>query len=267
MTRTERNFLLQARGRHGRRKHGIFIAEGVRCCREGLLRLPRLLLRMFCSDTFAGTADFASFSRALPEGAACETLPDAEFAKVTATENPQGVLCLFRAVPEAPPATRLPEPYVLVLDRIQEPGNLGAILRTAWAAGLGEAWVTEGATDPFSPKAIRAGMGAQFAMTLRQFADLRAVDAERRRLGGGGGRVWAAVPAGGAGCFSLEYDPAGGALVIGNEANGIHAADLAWMDKVTIPMPGNAESLNAAQAATILLFEGVRRGLEGKDRS
>lgn len=258
MTRTERNLLLQAHDRHGRRKHGVFLAEGVRCCREGLLRIPTLLLRMFCSPSFPASEEGAALVGLLPDASLCEILPDAEFAKVAATENPQGVLCLFRAVPEPPPAAGMPEPYVLVLDRVQEPGNLGTILRTAWAAGVAEAWLTEGSTDPFGPKAVRSGMGAQFALVLRNFPDLKAVEAERRRLGGRG-RLWAAVPAGGAGCFTPDYDPFGGALVIGNEANGIRPEDLAWMDRVTIPMPGNAESLNAAQAATILLFEGVRR--------
>ncbi|MFA4943514.1 MAG: RNA methyltransferase [Lentisphaeria bacterium] len=261
MTRAQRTLALQAHDRHGRRKHGVFLVEGLRCTREALARHPQALRLAIASQSFADSADAAALQALLPPGHSLELLADPEFAKLAATDTPQGILCLFQTLPEPPPATTPPRPCLLVLDRLQEPGNLGTILRTAWAAGLHEAWLTAGTTDPFGPKAIRAGMGAQFALALREVADLATAKAELLRRGGR--RLWAAVPAGGVNCFSPGYDPAGNALVIGNEANGIRPEDLTLMDRVTIPMPGNAESLNAAQAATILLFEGVRRGLAG----
>jgi len=258
MTNQQRKLILQAHARHGRRKHGVFIAEGIRCCAEGLMRQPAALMLAVCGQRFADAADSAPFrDLAARAGQALDVLPDREFEELAATENPQGILCLFRDLPAALAPAALPKPFVLVLDRVTEPGNLGTILRTAWAEGLPEVWCTEGTTDPFGPKAIRAGMGAQFGLGLREFAGLAAVEAEMQRLGGGA--LWCSVPRGGVDCFSAAFALAGGALVIGNEAAGVDVRP--GQALVTIPMPGAAESLNAAQAATILLFEAVRRGL------
>jgi TrmH family RNA methyltransferase len=210
------------------------------------------------SQTFADSAEAVPIRGQLQAaGKPLVIVPDAEFAKLTATENPQGILCIFRAFAEPAPAAVLADPFVLVLDRVMEPGNLGTILRTAWAVGLKEAWYTAGTTDPFGPKAVRAGMGAQFALALRGFADLAAARDTLRACGGG--RFWCSVPGRGVDCFSAEFALSGGAVVIGNEANGV--GEVEGAEFVTIPMPGQAESLNAAQAATILLFEAVRRGI------
>lgn len=258
MTNSERKLILQAQTRHGRRKHGVFLAEGLRCCREGLTRRAESVKLIIGSREFAESADFAVIQElAARAGMAVEILPAHEFAEFAATENPQGILCLFRDFPPPPPLERRTDPFVLVLDRVADPGNLGTILRTAWAVGLSEVWFTEGTTDPFGPKAIRAGMGAQFALVLRAFPGLAEAHAELRRLGCP--RLWCSMPRGGVSCFAPEFDLAGSGLVIGNEAGGIQG--LPSSDLVTIPMPGQAESLNAAQAATILLFEAVRRGL------
>jgi TrmH family RNA methyltransferase len=150
-------------------------------------------------------------------------------------------------------------PFVLILDRIQEPGNLGTMLRTAWAVGLRSVWLTKGSADPYSPKVIRSGMGAQFAVEVAVVEDLAA--ARMLLESAGGGPLWLAIPDGGIDCFEDGFDLRGGGLVIGNEAGGID--DLSVGRPVSIPMPGNAESLNAAQAATVLLFDAVRRGLMG----
>ena len=133
LTRRDQQLLLQAHDRHGRRKLGVFLAEGLRGCREGMTRLPDRLLLLVCSATFRASPEFAKLAALLPPDAHVEEVADAEFAKLAATETPQGVLCLFRALDEPPPARELPKPYLLVLDRVQDPGNLGTILRTAWA--------------------------------------------------------------------------------------------------------------------------------------
>lgn len=259
LTHRQRQLIVQAGTRHGRRKSGVFLCEGLRCCGEGLTHAAAQVELAACSDGFAASAAGRELvARLTGAGKVCETVPDAEFAKLAATENPQGILVVCRYPPEPPPLEKAPaDPFVLLLDRVTEPGNVGTILRTAWAVGLHEVWFTDGSCDPFSPKAIRAGMGAQFALTQRSFASLAAGRAELRRHGWGG--LWCSVPRGGVSCFSDAFQLRQSAVVIGNEASGI--ADLADAALVSIPMPGAAESLNAAQAATILLFEGVRRGL------
>lgn len=257
MTEREITLLGHLRTRHGRRRAGLFVCEGLRCCREALERRPEWLMFALCSQDFADSADAVGvLARCAALGAPPIVVPGREFDKHAATENPQGVLCVLKrpdlSVASVPAGT----PFVLVLDRIQDPGNLGTILRTAWAVGLECAWMTEGTTDPFGPKAVRAGMGAQFAMTLGQLADLPAV--QTALVAAGYPRLWCAGPRAAVSCFDPCFDLPGGALVIGNEGAGIDAA--APGDWVALPMPGAAESVNAAQAATVFLFEAVRRG-------
>ncbi len=258
LTRNQEKLILQSHSKHGRRKAGYFLAEGLRCCGEGIRLRATELEFAAGSQSFADSAEGAAMCALLMARARpFEVVPDAAFGKLAATENPQGVLCVFRSFAEPAPVSTLADPFVLVLDRVMEPGNLGTILRTAWAVGLREVWYTAGTTDPFGPKAIRSGMGAQFALTLRGFADLAAARDTLRDCGGG--KLWCSVPGRGVNCFDDGFTLAGGALVIGNEANGVQ--EVGGAEFVTIPMPGPAESLNAAQAATILLFEAVRRGI------
>ncbi len=261
-TRSRQQQVRQAAGRHGRKKLGLFLVEGVRCCGEALRWRGDHLKFLLFSSGFTDRPEQAALA-ALARAAGHEpvVVADAEFAKHAATENPQGVLALFRAWPEPDARPVLRDPFALVLDRIAEPGNMGTILRTAWGAGLHEVWLTAGGADPFGAKAIRAGMGAQFALALREFPDLAAIRQLLAQLGGG--RLWCATPAAGVDCFSDAYEVRGGALVIGNEAEGVR--DPRPEERVTIPMPGPAESLNAAQAATILLFDAVRRGVLGNN--
>jgi len=257
MTRNDQKLVRVAHTRHGRRKHGVSLCEGLRCCKELLTRRPEWLVRVVCSRVFAESADFVHVAAmAEPTGKPLDIVEQREFAELACTENPQGVLCLIQPAPEAP-ADVPTDPFVLVLDRVGEPGNLGTILRTAWAVGLSEVWMTRGTVDPFAPKSVRAGMGAQFALALRTFADLPSAAAALAAARYD--RLWLTVPSQGVDCFSDEFRIERSGLVIGNEATGVSTAPGAL--RVTIPMPGSAESLNAAQAATVFLFEAVRRGL------
>ena len=265
MTARQRKLLTQLQSRHGRRKSDLLICEGARCCREALARQPQWLEFAVCNRSLANSDVWPRMLAPLQARTAADVqvVPDEEFARLAVTENPQGVLLVLRRPAGADvrePVPALPPPgLLLILDRVQEPGNLGTILRTAWAVGLGQVWYTDGTTDPFGPKAVRAGMGAQFAIGLRALPDLPACAA--RLAAAGVDRLWRAVPSGGISCFSPEFELRRSAVTIGNEASGIRDGDTGR--PVTIPMPGKAESLNAAQAATILLFEAVRRGLFG----
>jgi len=257
VTRREQQILRALRSRHGRNKTGMFLCEGLRCCEEALVRRPRWLAFALCSASFKASDNYKCFHElASRSGHPLEALTDVEFAEVALTEHPQGILCAMRQ-PELAEPDALPDPFALILDRIAEPGNMGTILRTAWAVGLSSVWLTAGSADPFGAKAIRAGMGAQFALSLSRCANLQ--QAKEAFLGLGGNTLWCAVPREGAGCFSAEFDLNNGGLVIGNEATGISMPALG--KPVSIPMPGDAESLNVAQAATVFLFEAVRRDM------
>lgn len=258
LTKRQRALLAQVQARHGRRKADVLLVEGVRCCAEALRRRPDWFLFGVFSRSFGATSpahELAALVRPETGPGAFVAVDDREFSDLADTPTPQGVLCIMRR-PDLRPRDVLRDPFALVLDRVQEPGNLGTILRTAWAVGLTEVWLTKGCADPYGPKVVRAGMGAQFALTLMAGEDLAAV---REQLAvRGRSPLHLAVPRGGISCWSPEFALAGSALVIGNEGSGV--ADLGLGQPVSIPMPGDAESLNASQAATVLLFEAVRRG-------
>jgi len=243
-----------ATSRHNRRKALCFVAEGLRCCREAVAKRPNWLKAMLLSEEAAPEAAAEMTALAAEAGVVPERLPERAFAAYAQTEGPQGILCLLEKPAETTPKTLSPV-CTLIMDQVREPGNFGTILRTAWAAGLTQVWYTSASADPWSPKVVRAGMGAQFALELHRFDDLPAATECYRQLGGR--RVWCAMMAATTTLFSDDFAPCGAALVVGNEGNGVSVPEVG--EAVTIPMPGHAESLNVAQAATLLLFEAIRR--------
>ena len=149
--------------------------------------------------------------------------------------------------------------FILALDQLGDPGNFGTIARTLRAAGQKELWYTKGSIDPWGDKAIRSGMGAQFGLNLRRFDTLESLAAAARSSGFD--KVFIADPHQGESCFKQPGLFEKSVIVIGGEPNGVmgFAPDAG---RVVIPMPGGYESINAAQAATVLIFESVRRKME-----
>jgi TrmH family RNA methyltransferase len=145
--------------------------------------------------------------------------------------------------------------FVLILDGLRDPGNLGAILRTADSAAVELVFLTPNSVDPFSPKVVRAGMGAHFHLPVQE-ASWEDIDG---CIQTNGLRVYLASPDDGTQYYRTDFHQPF-ALIIGGEAQG--ASNLAFQtsdQRVHIPMPGGSESLNAGAAAAILLFEAVRQ--------
>ncbi|MBN1316868.1 MAG: RNA methyltransferase [Anaerolineales bacterium] len=166
------------------------------------------------------------------------------------TETPQGILAVI-PFPHLLPVKELS--FVLLIDQIRNPGNMGSILRTAAAAGTDLVILVPGNVDPFNPKVLRGGMGAHFRLPI---LELEWDEVEQRLQGLD---VW--VAAAGDGIYYDRVDlvrPV--ALIIGNEAVGVGdwAGELAT-GRIMIPMAGGVESLNASVAAGILLLEVVRQ--------
>ena len=148
-----------------------------------------------------------------------------------------------------------------VLEDLQDPGNLGTILRTAEALGIGRVVLLGDCCDPLSPKALRASMGAVFRLGLSLEPSRQGLFS---RLRGEGFRLLASVPDSAAlPVTEVDFSQGPCAVFIGNEGNGLSQETIAQCQRVTIPMAGRAESLNASAAATILLWEMARAGGEG----
>jgi TrmH family RNA methyltransferase len=175
------------------------------------------------------------------------TLGDRAFEAASRTVTPQGVLAVARhrepEVGEALAAARAAGWPLVVLDGIQDPGNVGTICRTAAAAGAPALAVVEGGADPFGPKAVRASAGAVFRLCVARgtWAELRGVDG------------YGAAAAGGVEPAAIDLARAG-LIALGSETHGLRRRDL---QPVTIPMAPGVESLNVAAAAAVLLF-GIR---------
>lgn len=234
--------------RHYRKKTGLSLVEGLRCCREASLHIPDSIQYYFCTESFASSSSFISLASLNPI-----VLSDSQFSSLSETESPQGVIFIIKT-PSLTSAKSLSYPFTLVLDNVSDPGNMGTILRTAWAVGLSSVWLVKGSCDPFSPKCLRSGMGAQFSLSISFFDSLLDAVSTARQFGTR--EVWCTLPGSGISLYDPDFILVDSTLIIGNEANGISIPSLGRA--VTIPMPGHAESLNAAQAATVFLVDSLR---------
>ncbi len=237
--------------REERRERGWFVVEGVRLVEEGVQSGWQAVMTVYSSDLSArGQALLPALA---DQGAEVFEVPSSLLKQISDTETPQGILTVF-----ARRAWSLPDPlhFVVIADNLRDPGNLGTLLRSAAAAGAQTVWLTSGTVDAFSPKVLRAGMGAHFRLPVQEVSlewlqDVRSTHPGLRFL--------LAEAEKGIPCWEADLrQPL--ALVIGGEAEGASPAMRALVDEyLTIPMPGKSESLNAAVAAGILLFEVVRQ--------
>lgn len=176
-------------------------------------------------------------------------LPTLMFAELSPVASPTGILAIVQTPKIAPPE-RIE--FALMLEDIQDPGNLGSMLRSAAAAGVDVVYLSKGCAEAWSPKALRGGQGAQFTLAIVEQADLFALTQSFE------GQVLATAMHG-ASIYSLDLTGAV-AFVMGNEGVGVSERLLnAASVKVNIPTSGKVESLNAAAATAVCLFERVRQ--------
>ncbi len=201
----------------------------------------------------AASAEATEIRQLLGTFAAANTyvLKDALFDAVATVASPTGVMALVNT----PPAPLLPHSIgdAVLLEEIQDPGNLGSILRSAAAAGVYDIFLSKKSIFAWSPKVLRAGMGAHFSLRIHEDVDLEALLHNRKGLG-------LATGAGTGTSISGVKLTGPVAWIFGNEGAGISAQLMRSADmRVEIPMPGIANSLNVAAAAAVCLFEQVRQ--------
>lgn len=240
-----------SRSARERRRCGKALLEGIRLV-EASLRQGGCVSMLVLAAGACGRSEVKKIlSRTSDVSVAL--LDEKLFRELSAFSSPSGVL----AVIDLPRVRRGGEEAdALFLDGVQDPGNLGMALRSAAASGTGTVFLSAQCADPWSPKVLRAGMGAHFALGIREERDLAAA-AE-----GFGGEVIALDAGGRKSLYDLELRGRTG-FVVGSEGSGVSPALLHLADQVVhIPMPGWREPLNAAAAASVCLFELVRQRLE-----
>ena len=237
---------LQGRAK-ARRKENAFLVEGVRLLEEAVAARWKIRFLLYDRNLSGRGKELLNSLTDIET----EEVDSALLKSVSDTENSQGILAVLENNFQLPIPNSLD--FLLILDQIRDPGNLGTLLRTAAAAGVDAVILPPETADAFAPKVLRAGMGAHFHIPII----LEGWDEIRVRVRGL--TVYLAEMEGDVVYTEANLKDAC-ALVIGGEANGASqsARDLAKMS-IHIPMPGEMESLNAAVAGAILIFEVVRQ--------
>ena len=234
-----------------RRKSGRCVLEGEHLIDVYLDRvgLPDVVV---ASEDALARAGVAALMSRIP-AASTMIVPQALFDDIGALTPDIGIVAVAPA-PRGEPGDR--SPLSLVVEAVQDPGNLGSMLRSAAAFGVADTWLSKECAFAWSPKVLRAGQGAHFQLAIHEDADLEAVI---RKLRAGGVRVLATVATGGKPIDRAMLAPRV-ALMVGNEGAGLSEPLRALADEaVTIPMPGKTESLNVAAATAVALYELARR--------
>ena len=228
-----------------------FVVEGVKLCADAAasgVPVEAVFVTPSCRERWAGLLD------GLPDGVRRFEIPDVLAEKMSEQKSPQGIFVIARKLDKTLSRDTIEKDgRYLFLCGLQDAGNVGTMVRTAEAMGISGVIVTRDTCDPFSPKVIRGSMGAVFRMPLLTVEDARSFVGE---LEAGGAATYAtvltedAIP-----LTELRFErPA--VLLVGNEGNGLDdAVSRACRYRVTIPMQGRTESLNAAMAAGICMWE------------
>jgi TrmH family RNA methyltransferase len=248
--------LVKLRDRRLRDEADVFLVEGYREIRRALEKKVPLHELYYSPEWFLGENEPALIAEAQAAGAKLFELTRAAFAKIAYRERPDGLMAVapqwHRTLDEL---ALPPEPFLLVIEAIEKPGNLGTIMRSADAAGVDAIIVCDPVTDIFNPNVVRASTGVLFAIPL-VVAESRVAQAWLRdkKI-----RTVATTPA--AETLYTGADLRGPlAVVMGNEQYGLGEYWLKNADlRVRIPMAGQADSLNVATATLIVLFEAVRQ--------
>jgi TrmH family RNA methyltransferase len=233
-----------------RRKSGRILLDGMHLV-ESYVQHFGPPLEIVVSESGAARSEIAGYLAGGHPGSAISVLSDALFDDLAMVETPSGIMAV---VMQPRCAHRLDQEIdAVLLDGIQDPGNLGSILRSAAAAGFRQLLLSPDCAQAWSPKTLRAAMGAHFQLDIHESCDLPGF------LGGYRGQAVLTAIDAGSDLYSLDLKrPV--AWVLGNEGQGV-SDEVAQSTplRVRIPMPGATESLNVAAAAAICLFETVRQ--------
>lgn len=235
-----------------RRQTGMFFLEGLRLCRDAAVtgyHIDSFFVSSRAYERFKEEADFIA-----EKSCSAFIISDLVENKLALTQTSQGFFCLCRMKEESDISEVDFEGKYIALENIQDPANLGAVCRTAEALGISGV-IAEGGCDIYSPKAQRAAMGSLLRLRVIKCDNLAGT---LSCLGEKGMKLYATTPDETAEKITL-CDMSGGVVsVIGNEANGVSDEVFSLCKKVTIPMLGRAESLNASMAAAITMWEMMR---------
>lgn len=242
--------------RKERRRERLFVIEGVRLVEEALASGAMLSMLLYDPDHLQATERGGLLLERIRERRGAFVATPEVITATTDTVTPQGIVAVA-AWPELQPSGA---GIQLVLDAVQDPGNIGTLLRSAEATGVTDVVCSSGTADLYSPKVVRAAMGAHFRLPLRQDLHWDEIDEAL----GPADNVYVADASGRMPYYAADWRQPS-VLIIGNEANGIGPEARARATKsISIPMAAAVESLNAAVAGSVILFEAARQRRLGR---
>ena len=232
----------------------LFIIEGIKIIEEAIINGIKIKNILF-SDSFFESEDGAVFYGNIKNRDNIIKVQDSLFNSLSDTENPQGIMaiCEFN-IGSLADIDYINNISLLFLDGIQDPGNMGTIIRTADAFSIDGIILGEGCVDPYNLKVVRSTMGSIFRVSLYINDNSKKILEDFKNKG----FEILATSLDGSPIYDIDFSGKF-ICVIGNEANGVDHGILAMADRcIKIPMPGNAESLNAGVAASIIMYEAMR---------
>ncbi len=233
-----------------------YLIEGIKLIKEAVEEKAKIKLIVVCEESIEdGDID----QKLLYEIAKydCIYVNKKVFSILTDVQNPQGILAVIEKKNDEE-NINYKEDIIVVLDGIQDPGNLGTILRTIDSVGLSQVIVSKETADSYNPKVVRSTMGAIFRVNVIESEDLLQTlkNLKKHKY-----KIMATSLETNNSIYDVEYNKK--VIVIGNEANGVSKNVLEYADeKIKIPMLGKTESLNASVATSIILYEYVRRKIK-----
>jgi TrmH family RNA methyltransferase len=263
ITSRDNNLIKHIKSLH-QKKHrddeGQFFVEGIKMVEEAIRQKTDIVNIVASIDMLTKISGGIEFADKLKEDNISTILvPESIFSFISDTETPQGVLAVIKkkCVIENEGIYVKNGTYIL-LDGVQDPGNVGSIIRTADAAGINGVILSRGCADIYNPKTLRSTMGSIFRVPIIDKADLHLIAKAMKKQG-----IIVLTSSLKSENYHYDVDYEGGiALVIGSEANGVGPEMMEMADLlVKIPMRGGAESLNASVAAGILIYEVMREKL------
>jgi TrmH family RNA methyltransferase len=237
-----------------REEYGEFLVEGTKMIEEAISEEAIIKHIVVCDDC---KTQNTIPSELLYEIAKydCIYVNEKVFNSMTDVINPQGILAIIEKPSNKETEIDFKENLFLVLDNIQDPGNMGTILRTADSINLKQILVSKGTADQYNPKVVRSTMGAIFRVKIIECEDLPKTlkELKKHKI-----EIYVTDLKTDKSIYDVKYNKK--AIVIGNEANGVSTEILNLADtKIKIPMSGKTESLNAAVATGVILYEAVRQ--------
>ena len=238
----------------------VYIVEGIKMLKEAIVENASIKQIIICDD--CEKSDLIS-KEMMYEIAKydCVYVTSKVFKYITEVQTPQGVMAIIEKN-NRDKEINYDEDIIVALDDIQDPGNLGTILRTIDSIGLSQVLISKGTADPYNPKVVRSTMGAIYRVKVIECDDLKETLKEIKK---NKFKILVTSLDDSKSIYDIKYNKK--VIVIGNEANGVEEEIVKLSDeKIKIPMLGKTESLNASVATGIVLYEYVRQKIKGTNK-